>query len=334
MLAHSPQGYIGNLASISSSASFTFLITHKFKSMKKNLTIGDWCPHAVKKALLIMKLTFLLIFAALLQVSAHVNGQEKVTLKLDKAEISRVLNAIENQGIYRFLYNSRLESIKQKVNVDVSGMGIGELLGKMFTGTNLTFKILDNNLIVVLSNTLAPQDIKITGKITGENGEPLTGVSITVKGTSTGTTTDNFGVFTLTVPEKSTIIVSSIGYQTQEIAVNSQSVINVKLGISKTPALDEVVVIGYGQANKRDLTGSIVKIDGKQVADKPNTNPIASLQGQVAGLSIVNNATPGSVPDIRIRGTISIGSVHPLYVVDGIFNDDISFLNPNDIESI
>jgi TonB-linked SusC/RagA family outer membrane protein len=95
-----------------------------------------------------------------------------------------------------------------------------------------------------------------------------------------------------------------------------------------------VVVIGYGTANKRDLTGSIVKISGKEVADKPNTNPVASLQAKVAGLSVVNNGTPGKEPDIRIRGTISIGSVRPLYVVDGIFNDNIDYINPNDIESI
>jgi TonB-linked SusC/RagA family outer membrane protein len=94
------------------------------------------------------------------------------------------------------------------------------------------------------------------------------------------------------------------------------------------------VVIGYGTASKRDLTGSIVRISGKDIADKPNTNPVASLQGKVAGLSIVNSGTPGQEPDIRIRGTVSIGAVKPLYVVDGIFNDNIDYLNPNDIESI
>jgi TonB-linked SusC/RagA family outer membrane protein len=97
---------------------------------------------------------------------------------------------------------------------------------------------------------------------------------------------------------------------------------------------EQVVVIGYGTASKRDLTGSIVKISGKEVQDKPNTNPVSSLQGKVAGLSVVNNGTPGAEPDIRIRGTVSIGSVHPLYVVDGIFEDNIDYINPNDIESI
>src|SRR5882762_7458162 len=160
MLAHSPQGYIGNLASISSSASFTFLITHKFKSMKKNLTIRDWCPYAVKKALLIMKLTFLLIFVALLQVSANVNGQAKISLKVSQVEISRALNTIEKQSFYRFLYNSRLKAIQQRVSMNVTDTEIKDVLNQMFMGTDLTYKILENNLIVVLSSTLTVQDIK------------------------------------------------------------------------------------------------------------------------------------------------------------------------------
>src|SRR5690606_27513577 len=98
--------------------------------------------------------------------------------------------------------------------------------------------------------------------------------------------------------------------------------------------LEQIVVIGYGTASKRDLTGSIVKISGSEVADKPNANAVASLQTKVAGLSVVNNGTPGGAPDIRIRGTGSIGAVQPLYVVDGIFNDNIDYLNPSDIESI
>ena len=225
-----------------------------------------------------MKLTFLFILAAMPQVSAHVNGQDKISLKLDKAEISKVLNTIEKQSNYRFLYNSRLQYIRQKINIDVSSMEIKDVLNKMFTGTDLAYKILENNLIVVLSNTIALQDIKVTGKITGDNGEPLSGVSVSIKGTSLGTTSDNYGNFTLTAPEKSKLVVSYIGYQGQEISVNSQSVINIKL-VASNKTMDEVVVIGYGVSSKRDLTGSIVKIAGKEVADKPKTNPIESLQG-------------------------------------------------------
>jgi TonB-linked SusC/RagA family outer membrane protein len=280
-----------------------------------------------------MKLTFLLMFVAVLHVSAKVNGQGRVSLDLKQVEISKALNTIEKQGVYRFLYNSRLNTIRKKVNIDVHDMEIKDVLNNMFNGTDLTFKMLENNLIVILSNAIAVQDIRVTGKITGDNGEALSGVSVSVKGTAIGTSTDNNGNFSLTVPEKGRLVISYIGYESQEVAVNSQSVINIKMTQAKK-VMDEVVVIGYGQASKRDLTGSIVKVDGKEVADKPNTNPVSSLQGKVAGLYIVNNGNPGTQPDIRIRGTTSIGQVHPLYIVDGIFQDNIDYVNPADIESM
>jgi TonB-linked SusC/RagA family outer membrane protein len=301
--------------------------------MKKMLAIGGWSPHAVKKALLVMKLTFLMVFVAALHVSANVRGQERVSLNLKQTEISRVLNSIEKQGVYRFLYNSRLATIHKKVTVDVQDMPISDLLKNMFTGTDLTFKVLENNLIVVVSNSTEAQDIKITGKVTGENSEPLSGVTVSVKGTSVGTSTDNNGNFTITAPQKGKLVLSIIGYETQEVSIDNQSVINVKMTVARQ-AMNEVVVVGYGQASKRDLTGSIVKIDGKEIADKPNTNPVASLQSKVTGLYVVNNGTPGQNPDIRIRGTGSIASIAPLYVVDGVFTYDINFVNPNDIESM
>ena len=280
-----------------------------------------------------MKLTFVMLIAGILQVSAKANGQAKVSLNLSHVEIAKALKSIETQGDYRFLYNNNLKSLKERINIDLNSVSIKDALDKMFAGTDLGYKILDNNLIVVLSNVLAVQDIKITGRILSEKGEPLSGVSVSLKGTAVGTTTDNNGNFTLTVPEKGTLVISYIGYQSQEVKVNSQSVISVKL-VESNKTMDEVVVIGYGQATKRDLTGSIVKIAGKEITDKPNTNPVASLQSKVAGLYIVNNGTPGQAPDIRIRGTGSIASVAPLYVVDGVFTSDISYVNPNDIESM
>ena len=192
------------------------------------------------------------------------------------------------------------------------------------------------SLIILVSNTFPAfaQSNVVSGKITNAAGEPLQGVTVLIKGTKIGTSTDNNGNFSLNVSNpQSTLLITTAGYDRQEIALSGRTNIPVSLAVSSRE-LEQVVVIGYGTANKRDLTGSIVKISGKDVADKPNTNPIASLQGKVAGLSVVNNGTPGAAPDIRIRGTVSIGQVHPLYVVDGIFNDNIDYINPNDIESI
>jgi TonB-dependent SusC/RagA subfamily outer membrane receptor len=117
------------------------------------------------------------------------------------------------------------------------------------------------------------------------------------------------------------------------VAVAGRTVVNVTLALS-TKVQEQVVVIGYGTSSKRDLTGSIVKVPGKEVADKPNTNPLSSLQGKVSGLSVVNSGELGKEPDIRIRGTVSRTQTKPLYIVDGVFNDNIDYLNPADIESI
>jgi TonB-linked SusC/RagA family outer membrane protein len=190
-------------------------------------------------------------------------------------------------------------------------------------------------LLLIALQGLA-QGITITGRVTSDAGDPLSGVSVTVKGTTTGTATNAEGNYSITVPNRNaTLVFSYVGYTNREIRVGNDNTLNVVLSPSAaTTGLAEVVVIGYGTAAKRDLAGSIVKISGEEVADRPNSNPVASLQGKVAGLSIVNSGTPGQQPDIRIRGTVSIGQVHPLYVVDGIFQDNIDYLNPNDIESI
>ncbi len=180
----------------------------------------------------------------------------------------------------------------------------------------------------------AQQEITVAGLVTDVNGEPLPGASVVVQGSTTGTQTDFDGNFTLpAVPSDGVLTVSYIGYTAQDIPIDGQTTINVSLA-EDAQALDEVVVVGYGTAKKRDLAGSIVRVEGDVVADKPNANPVASLQGKVAGLSVVNSGQPGQEPDIRIRGTVSRNQTKPLYVVDGIFSQDISYINPNDIESI
>jgi TonB-linked SusC/RagA family outer membrane protein len=179
----------------------------------------------------------------------------------------------------------------------------------------------------------AVNDISVSGRVTDENGKALEGVTVKVKGATGGTSTDASGNYSINAPENGVLVFSSIGFASTEIKVSGRKLINVSLQ-STTKTIDEVVVIGYGTANKRDLTGSIVKISGKEVADKPNTNPLASLQGKVAGLSVISTGRIGQEPDIRLRGTVSLTTTKPLYVVDGIFNDNIDYLNPGDIESI
>jgi TonB-linked SusC/RagA family outer membrane protein len=206
-------------------------------------------------------------------------------------------------------------------------------MDKLLASTTLSYKVMPDMLVILFSKVETPAEIRVSGRITDENGSPLSGASVRVKGSTQGISANSNGEFSITVPDNAVLIFSFVGFEEKQIAVSGQSTINVSLKPS-SKIQDEVVVTGYGTAVKRDLTGSIVKISGKEVANKPNTNPVSSLQGKVAGLSVVNNGTPGQAPDIRIRGTISIGSVTPLYVVDGVFNDNIDYINPNDIESI
>lgn len=280
-----------------------------------------------------MKFTIAFILLSSLQLSAKTYSQDRITINFQSTGLKSALRQIEKKSIFRFLYNDEVVSSSQKVSINAINSKVTEVLDDILNSTTLTYRILNNNLVVITKKEFVALDINVSGKITGSLGEPLAGVTVKIKGSSAGTYTDLAGIYSISVPEGAVLVFSSVGFESVESAVNGRTEINLSLKTS-TKSIDEVVVIGYGTASKRDLTGSIVKIAGKEVADKPNTNPVASLQSRVAGLSIVNNGTPGKAPDIRIRGTISIGSVGPLYIVDGVFNDNIDYINPNDIESI
>lgn len=187
-------------------------------------------------------------------------------------------------------------------------------------------------LLLTASVALA-QNKTVTGTVTDALGEPLIGASVLIKGTATGVITDLDGKYSISATPADVLEFSYVGMEKQEIKVGQQSVINVVMK-DDSQVLAETVVIGYGSAKKRDLTGSITNIKGSEIANKPATNPLSSLQGKIAGVQIVNSGQAGSDPEIRIRGTNSINGYKPLYIVDGLFNDNISFLNPEDIESM
>jgi TonB-linked SusC/RagA family outer membrane protein len=305
--------------------------------MKKYETTAFPGVRPYLKIALIMKLTVVFLLIACLQVSARGWSQERITLKMNGAEIKKVLFAIEKKSNYRFLFNESSLKGKPKVTVEAVETPITDVLDKILSNTGISYKILGSHLVVlkegVEATNITTRDIRVSGKVTSSTGEALSGVSVTVKGSRTGTTTDGNGNFSLTVPDDAVLVFSYVGFESVEVAVAGKSTVDVSLKQSER-VQDAVVVIGYGTASKRDLTGSITKVSGKEVADKPNTNPVASLQGKVAGLSVVNSGIPGQEPDIRIRGTVSLFDTKPLYVVDGIFNDNINYVNPGDIESI
>lgn len=302
--------------------------------MPKRLEVNSYLGEifTTENLIRIMKLVSPVLLIICLHVSAFAFTQ-RITLKLKNTEWSKAVMAVEQASDYRFVYSNDIAPVNRIIDLVVRDAELAQVMDKLLEDTELSYKMMSENLVVIYRSENIPADIRVTGRVTDEAGNPLQGASVRQKGTNLGVSANANGEYAITVPENAVLVFSYVGYVEREIPVSGQTTINVTLQPSAR-VQDQVVVIGYGTAAKRDLTGSIVKISGKEVADRPNTNPVASLQGKVAGLSVVNSGTPGQEPDIRIRGTVSIGAVKPLYVVDGIFNDNIDYINPNDIESI
>lgn len=191
-------------------------------------------------------------------------------------------------------------------------------------------------LFLVCASLLAQDKINVRGTVKDKTtGETLIGVSVKVDGTTLGTITDLDGGYELMgIPANSRLIFSYVGMKSETRAATISGIINVSLD-SDAKGLEEVVVVGYGTSRKRDLTGSIVSISGESLKSSPDYNPVKSLQGKVPGLSVTNSGSAGGSPTVRIRGVATTNAdTKPLYVVDGMFIDNIDFINPNDITSI
>ncbi len=197
-------------------------------------------------------------------------------------------------------------------------------------------KIFTLLMLLMVSVTLAlAQSQTITGRVLSiEDSDGIPGVNVFIKGTTRGTVTDIEGRYSIEVASEEVLTFSSVGYLTEEILVGTQSVINVTLAQDIT-SLDEIVIVGYGTQRERDLTSSIATVKSEDIVKTPAAQAMQSLQGRVAGVQIVSSGAPGAAPTVRVRGVGSFeGNAAPLYVVDGMFFDNIDFLNPTDIASI
>lgn len=179
------------------------------------------------------------------------------------------------------------------------------------------------------------QNVTVKGKITdAATGEALIGVSVQEKGTTNGTQTDVNGLYSIKASKNGILTITYIGYATKSVPVNEQTTLNVSLQ-AQANELAQVVVVGYGTQRKLDVTGSVASVKGTEISKQASVNPISGLQGKVAGVQITNSGSPGASPAVSIRGLGTVfGNVSPLFVVDGVWYDDISFLNPQDIENI
>ncbi len=272
---------------------------------------------------------------------------EEIKIDLSANEQSRslinVIDEIEANTNFKFAY-SKGEIKKREIILQGGAWKLNELLESISTQAEISFKRVNENIgITVAKKTDNLPDVveriseqaQISGIVTDETGEGLPGVNVVVKGTTQGTVTDVEGKYNLTAPQDATLTFSSVGFMAQEVAVASRSVIDLVMNADVT-SLDEIVVIGYGQVEKRDVTGAIGSVDSELITQQNPIQPARALQGQVAGVNVrKNNSQAGADYAIDIRGVSSINfSNEPLVVIDGVMGGRMNTLNPSDIQSI
>jgi TonB-linked SusC/RagA family outer membrane protein len=328
--------------------------------MKKNESRrGNLFSHPLKKMLLMAKITFILMLAGLLQVSAKSYSQTgRLSLALQNVTIATVLEQIEEQSDYRFFYDNSQVDLSKKVSIEINNKTIGEILNGLFEGTDITSEILDRHILLKAKGGPAiinqANQGRVSGVVTNADNEPIPGVTVLIKGTSVGAITDIDGRYTITLPANAKqLVFSFIGMQTKEVELVGQSQVNVVLE-EETIGLEEVVAIGYGTRKKSDLTGAVSTISSDELNREVRMSPELAMQGKMAGVYISNpGSDPTARPTVRIRGVGTLGFNDPLYVVDGIPLTEggasasnaglrdmrtpinvFSMINPNDIESI
>jgi TonB-dependent starch-binding outer membrane protein SusC len=290
------------------------------------------------KIYLTMKLILFLISISLLNASGSIYSQNVTfNLSADGMTVKEVIRDIEKQSNYRFLYNDDFAGLNRLVSIFEKERNLGDLLGEILTGANLTYRELENDLIVITPLMLDLQQVTVTGRVTdGAAGESLPGVSVVIDGTTTGVITDIDGRFSITVPNENAIIVFSfVGYSTRRIPLEGRSVLEIDL----TPVaidLDEVVVIGYGTQRRATLTGSVAGISDQEITRTPAANLSNALAGLLPGLiSMQRGGTPGADNSVfLVRGNTTTGDNTPLILVDGVPEPGWQRINPNDVESI
>ncbi len=303
-----------------------------------------------QKLLRTMKLTFLFLFACLLQVSATVYSQNtKFTFDVKNKRVVDILRDIEDQSEFRFFYQREQVDVERKIDLDITDQTVENILSKIFNEEGIEFQVRNDNLILLkpagmtfgtieFLSGFGQQQRTVSGTVTDESGQPLPGVTVLIKGTTQGTVTNPDGNYSLTnIPEDATLVFSFVGMSTQEMVVGNQTNINVTMEFDAI-GIEEVVAIGYGTARRKDITGSVssVEIENSPLAMTPNVNALQSLKATTPGLNIGATNSSGQNPSLLVRGQNSLNaSNYPLIVVDGVvFLGSINDINPADISSV
>lgn len=294
----------------------------------------------IKQLFRIMKTTVLCLFICVGNLFA-INSKAQtahVTIVSHQMTVGQVLNEIEKQTDYLFVFNVKDIDTNRNVKVNAKDKAVSEVLNTVLNGTGISYAMEGKNIMLVdetNSNAASQQhDTQVTGVVKDANGEPVIGASVKAIGSkSVGTITDMDGKFSINVPAGSSLQISYIGYESQTIAVNGRKSLNVILREDDTQ-LNEVIVVGYGTMKKKDLTGSVTAIKGDEIAARRTTQLSNALQGALSGVTVSrDNGTPGNSASIQIRGVTTIGDSSPLVIIDGI-PGDINSVNPEDVESM
>lgn len=286
-----------------------------------------------------LKLFTLFSLLLFFSTSGAIAQEKPITINVKNASLKDVFNLIENQTSYRFSYRSVVLDADKNISISAANVPVTTVLDRALEGRNLEYSIVSPKSIVISDKwkdpAQSPETKKIPGTIKDVNGEPIIGANVTVKGQSIGTITDIDGRFVLDAPANAVLQITYIGYVSQEVKIANKKELAIVLR-EDTETLDEVVVVGYGTVKKSNVVGSIAKVTSEALEDRPVSRVEQALQGQMAGVSVrTTSGAPGSDITINVRGTASInGESTPLYVVDGVPIDNLSGINPNDIESI
>ena len=305
---------------------------------KKHLVYAFRPQHALIKAFVFMKLTFIFILLSLLQVSATVRSQDKVSLNLQAADLKKVLLLIEAQTKYHFIFSERKLKTDRKIDLNVEGESVFKVLQTVLPVANLEYKLLEGNLIAI--TTIGENTVRkdVRGIVTDTSGAPLPGVTIQVKSTpSVGTTTDLNGKYVLDVPDDAAVLIySMVGFDKQEITVSGRDVINVRLAYASNQ-LEETVIVAFGTQKKKEVVGAMTTINPKELK-VPSSNLTTALAGRLAGvIAYQRSGEPGADnADFFIRGVTTFGyKKDPLILIDGVelTTTDLSRLQVDDIAS-
>lgn len=266
----------------------------------------------------------------------------QVTISMKNVNAGKVIEEIEKQTDYLFLYNWEEVNLNTKTSISVKNQSVAEVLTTLFKNTDIVYAVEGTSIFLMKNkesaeaSVIQQTDRKITGTITDAYGEPIIGANVIQKGTTNGVITDIDGNFSLSVNDNAILSISYIGYIPQEIPVKNQQVFTITLQ-EDLQALDEVIVIGYGTVKRKDFTGSVasVRLEDSPIALASNLNALEALKGNVPGLDIGSTNTAGGEPSMQMRGQKSISNANdPLIVVDGIiYMGNISDISPNDIAS-